>query len=170
MALASLHQRDDALDAVQEAMFKLVEKYRNKPADQWPPLFYRILYSRITDIQRSRTRSGKLFSIFAGRSRQGEESSEELMATFSDPANPDPARLGDDEKFGDRLDHALQELPQRQRQAFMLRAWEGLDVAQTAVAMGCGEGSVKTHYSRARQFLQRKLADFVEPEATVKQH
>ncbi|NNC55400.1 MAG: RNA polymerase sigma factor [Pseudomonadales bacterium] len=168
MAMASLRERDDALDAVQEAMFKLVEKYRNKPAGEWAPLFYKILYSRITDIQRRRARSGKIFGTFFGRTAQGEEPAEELMSTFRDPAEPDPMRFGDDEKFGEALDQALAQLPGRQRQAFMLRAWEGLDVAQTASAMGCGEGSVKTHYSRARQFLQRTLADFVEPEVHAK--
>lgn len=165
MAMASLHQRDDALDVVQEAMCKLVEKYRNKTAAEWPPLFYKILYSRIRDVQRKRTRSGKLFGNIRVKHPGDELAEIDAAQLMPDPSNPDPLRFGDDEKFGAALDKALAALPERQREAFMLRAWEGLDVAQTAKAMGCGEGSVKTHFSRARHALQAALADFASADA-----
>lgn len=161
MAMASLQQRDDALDVVQDAMFKLVDKYCGKPAEEWAPLFYKILYSRIRDVQRRRTRSGKLFGGFFALAENSESREQDAVAELPDASDPDPVRSGDDEKFAEALEAALSGLPQRQREAFMLRAWEGLDVAQAALAMGCSEGSVKTHFSRARQQLQAALAAFV---------
>ncbi|MGB5323831.1 MAG: RNA polymerase sigma factor, partial [Pseudomonadales bacterium] len=161
MALVSLRHREDALDAVQDAMMKLVEKYSDKPQEQWAPLFYRILYTRIKDSQRRRVRGGRLFGSLFGAVASGSEDEIDVISQVRDASDPDPLRLADDDKFGDALDSALGQLPERQRQAFLLRAWEGLDVGQTATAMGCGEGSVKTHYSRARQSLQRALGDFV---------
>lgn len=160
IALASLAQREDALDAVQDAMCKLVEKYSHKPKSEWTPLFYRILYSRITDIQRRRSSRGKVFGALFFTSRDDREPQPDPMAQVADASNPDPARYSDDSEFGAALQQALRSMPERQRQAFLLRAWEGLDGAQTARAMGCSVGSVKTHYSRARQFLQRELQGF----------
>ena len=164
IALASLQNRDDALDAVQDAMFKLVQKYSAKPASDWKPLFYRILYSRITDIQRKRTSTAKVFgSLFFG-SQEEVPSVEDPIQSARDGRNPDPARGGYDHEFVVALDTALNAMPERQRQTFMLRAWEGMSVQETALALRCSQGSVKTHYSRARQHLQRRLAKFAEVE------
>ncbi|MBT8149511.1 MAG: RNA polymerase sigma factor [Gammaproteobacteria bacterium] len=160
IALASLAQREDALDAVQDAMCKLVEKYCHKPAGEWAPLFYRILYSRITDIQRRRSSRGKVFGTLFFAGAEDRDGQPDPIAQVADASNPDPARYSGDGEFGEALQQALRSMPERQRQAFLLRAWEGLDVAQTARAMGCSAGSVKTHYSRARQFLQRELEGF----------
>ena len=160
IAELSLGHRDDALDAVQDAMFKLVQKYAGKPQADWTPLFYRILYSRITDCQRRRSRSSRVFGHFFLSQQGNEDVDEDPIQIARDPAEPNPARFCSDGEFGEQLDCALAELSERQRQAFLLRAWEGLNVRETAIAMRCSEGSVKTHYSRARQQLQELLRDF----------
>ncbi len=154
----SLGSREDALDVIQDAMYKFVQKYGNKPADQWPPLFYRILYNRITDYQRQRQRSKKLFFSFFGRDNADDQADEQSFnAEYKDASPVEPERLNDSQRFAEDLDTALKALPERQRQAFLLREWEGLDVASTALAMGCSDGSVKTHLSRAKRALQQHL-------------
>jgi RNA polymerase sigma-70 factor (ECF subfamily) len=157
IAQAALRHEDDALDAVQDAMLQLARAYASRPAEEWKPLFYRILENRIRDMQRRRTVRGRIMAWLPAR---GEDDDDEL-----DPvalaASPDPQpvrRLELDEAMG-ALEEALQRLPPRQQQAFLLRALEGLDVAQTAVAMGCSEGSVKTHYFRAVQALRAQLGE-----------
>ena len=135
IAELSLRDRDDALDVVQDAMLKFVSNYAEKPEQEWPPLFYRILYNRITDIQRSRkTRGGLFSSLFATREDGADLDQKDYMA---DARPTDPARLGDAERFADALETALQALPERQRQAFLMREWEGLDVAsfQTSITV-----------------------------------
>ena len=123
-----LRQREDALDAVQDAMEKMLG-YRDRPASEWPPLFWRILRSRIIDLQRRRNYRLRWLA---------------------------PAPAHEDQGF----DWADDALPARQREAFTLRVLEELDVADTARAMGCSEGSVKTHLSRAREALRRQLEDW----------
>ncbi len=154
MAEMNLGHRDDALDAVQDAMLRLVRHYRNKPAEEWAPLFWGILRRRIVDLQRRR----KVRSIVIGWLGGGhDEDGEELPGW--DPADTAPGpleRLHDTQSYAD-MAVAVRKLPQRQREAFMLRILEGLDVAETAQAMGCSEGSVKTHLSRAMQHLRDHL-------------
>lgn len=150
-----LRQRDDALDAVQDAMMKILG-YRDRPAAEWTPLFWRILRSRIVDIQRRRTfrlRWMKPSFDRLGRDGYGDDGGAIDWADDS----PDPARMHDGREAYCRLADALQTLPRRQREAFTLRILEELDVATTARAMGCSEGAVKTHLSRAREALQRHL-------------
>jgi RNA polymerase sigma-70 factor (ECF subfamily) len=148
-AEVSLRQREDALDVVQEAMVRLL-RYRARPAEEWSPLFWRILRSRIVDAQRRRGSGLRWLS----------------PAPADGPApdwaddGPDPSRTHDGREAWTRLSSALARLPRRQREAFTLRVLEELDVAETALAMGCSEGSVKTHLSRARQALQRALEDW----------
>lgn len=150
-AEAGLRQRDDALDAVQEAMLRMLA-YRERPAGEWPPLFWSVLRSRIIDIQRRR--SFRLRWLLP----QGERD-EESAIDWADQA-PEPDRSHDNREAYARLVEALRGLPRRQREAFTLRVLEELDVADTAVAMGCSEGSVKTHLSRARARLQEQLEDW----------
>ena len=158
IAELSLRDREDALDVLQDAMFKFVSHYAERPEAEWAPLFYRILYNRITDVRRSRRSRGGLFtSLFVGEDGGASLDQKSYMA---DAAPSDPARLGDNERFAEALEQALAVLPERQRQAFLMREWEGLDVASTARAMGCSEGSVKTHFSRARRALQKSLGEF----------
>ena len=150
-----LRQREDALDAVQEAMIKMLN-YRDKPAAEWTPLFWSILRSRIVDIQRRRTfRLRWLKPVFERTSADGYE--EDGVGIDWADDGPDPSRTHDGREAYSRLAGALQDLPRRQREAFTLRILEELDVATTARAMGCSEGSVKTHLSRAREALQRHL-------------
>ncbi|RDZ27551.1 RNA polymerase sigma factor [Lysobacter silvisoli] len=145
-----LRQRDDALDAVQDAMVKMLG-YRERPAAEWTPLFWSILRSRIVDLQRRRT--------FRLRWLLPAAREDETPLDWADDG-PDPARTHDGREAYARLADALGALPRRQREAFSLRVLEELDVATTARAMGCSEGAVKTHLSRAREALQRHLEDW----------
>src|SRR6201996_7625183 len=158
IAQAALRHEDDALDAVQDAMLQLARAYADRPAEEWKPLFYRILENRIRDMQRRRTVRGRVMAWLPFRRDEDDEESDPIAQAPSHDLPPG-ARLELDEAMT-ALDGALEELPGRQRQAFMLRNLEGLDVAQTAQAMGCSEGSVKTHYFRALQSLRQKLGDF----------
>ncbi|BFI96872.1 MAG: RNA polymerase sigma factor [Rhodanobacter sp.] len=157
VAELNLRNREDALDAVQDAMLRLVKHYRDKPAIEWAPLFWGILRRRIVDLQRRR----KVRSIVVGWLGGGRDDEGDELPSW-DPADhgPEPLdRLQDAHAWND-LGAALRNLPQRQREAFTLRMLEELDVAETARAMGCSEGSVKTHLSRAMQRLREQLEDW----------
>jgi RNA polymerase sigma-70 factor, ECF subfamily len=157
IAQAALRHEDDALDAVQDAMLQLARAYSGRPAEEWKPLFYRILENRIRDMQRRRTVRGRVMAWLPVR---GDDDDEEIDLVAQAPSlEPQPVRrLELDEAVG-ALEQALGRLPGRQRQAFLLRSLEGLDVAETARAMGCSEGSVKTHYFRAVQALRAQLGE-----------
>jgi len=157
MAELNLGHREDALDAVQDAMLRLVRHYRDKPAQEWSPLFWGILRRRIVDLQRRR----KVRSIVVGwLGGSRDEDGDELPAWEPTDHSPGPAeRLQDAQAYAD-MAVAVRQLPRRQREAFMLRVLEGLDVAETARAMGCSEGSVKTHLSRAMQHLREHLEEW----------
>jgi RNA polymerase sigma-70 factor (ECF subfamily) len=159
IAQASLRHEDDALDAVQDAMLQLARAYADRAPEEWKPLFYRILENRIRDMQRRRTVRGRVMAWLPYRRDDEEDETADPIAQAASPEPAPVARLEMDEAM-QAVESALQELPQRQRQAFLLRNLEGLDVAQTAVAMGCSEGSVKTHYFRAVQSLRTRLGDF----------
>jgi RNA polymerase sigma-70 factor (ECF subfamily) len=147
---------DDALDIVQDAMLKLVQKYARRNPDEWPALFYRILNNRINDWhRRGKVSRGWLswWGDWKTRDDEGELAEPEFAGAETD--NP-LEQLAQNAAMQDVV-AVLGELPQRQQQAFMLRIWEGLDGAQTAYAMGCSEGSVKTHLSRATARLRERL-------------
>ena len=150
-AEAGLRSRDDALDAVQEAMMKMLA-YRERPAGEWTPLFWSILRRKIVDVQR---RGNFRLRLFAPASERSEDS----QIDWADSA-AGPSQAHDQREAYAKLTLALRKLPARQREAFTLRVLEELDVADTAKAMGCSEGSVKTHLSRARDALQKQLEDF----------
>lgn len=150
----SVGHRDDALDIVQDVMLAFADRYARKPEDEWRPLFYRCLENRIRDhYRRHAVRSRWLTWL----DRPDEPP---VAQRFEDEDTPTPAERLALDRFSDALGAALERLPHRQRQAFLLRTWEGLSVAETAVAMGCGEGSVKTHLSRAMQQLRDQLGDY----------
>ncbi|MBS0457989.1 MAG: RNA polymerase sigma factor [Proteobacteria bacterium] len=151
----ALRHRDDALDAVQDAMLKLVQRYADRPALEWTPLFWRVLRSRITDIQRRR----KVRSVLVGWMGSGAEQDDGPAWEPVDPT-PGPATIHSDRESYKALATALQALPRRQREAYQWRVLEGLDVADTARVMGCSEGSVKTHTSRAMDALRKQLEDW----------
>jgi RNA polymerase sigma-70 factor (ECF subfamily) len=157
MAQAALRHEDDALDAVQDAMLQLVRAYADRPAEQWKPLFYRILENRIRDMQRRRTVRGRVIAWLPFRGDEDDDEPDPIAQAPSPEPQP-PRRLELDQAVA-ALEKALGELPGRQRQAFLLRALEGLDVAETAAAMGCSQGSVKTHYFRALQALRAQLGE-----------
>ena len=150
-AEAGLRQRDDALDAVQEAMMKMLA-YADKPAAEWTPLFWSILRRKIVDMQRR----GNFRLRWLAPAAEGDEDS---RIDWADSA-AGPSQAHDRREAYARLVQALRKLPARQREAFTLRVLEELDVADTARAMSCSEGSVKTHLSRAREALQKQLEDF----------
>lgn len=160
IAKFAVRDADDALDIVQDAMMQLARRYGALSSDQWQPLFYRILQNRIRDCQRRRMVRNKLFGWLPGRRDEGTGDSD-----MGDPyeATPDEAQGPADRVMTGEAMHvlemALKDLPARQLQAFLLRNMEGLDVAQTAQAMGCTEGSVKTHYSRAVHVLRARLGE-----------
>jgi RNA polymerase sigma-70 factor, ECF subfamily len=157
IAQAALRHEDDALDAVQDAMLQLARAYAGRPAEEWKPLFYRILENRIRDMQRRRTVRGRVMAWLPARGEDEDDEYDPIAQAASNEPQP-VRRLELDEAMG-ALDAALQKLPRRQQQAFLLRTLEGLDVAETALAMGCSEGSVKTHYFRALQALRAQLGE-----------
>jgi RNA polymerase sigma-70 factor, ECF subfamily len=159
IAQSSLRHEDDALDAVQDAMLQLARAYADRPADEWRPLFYRILENRIRDMQRRRTVRGRIMAWLPhARDDEDEEAIDPIAQAPSDAVTP-ARRLELDESM-QALQAALHELPNRQRQAFLLRNLEGMDVAEVAAAMGCSQGSVKTHHFRALRALRARLGEF----------
>jgi RNA polymerase sigma-70 factor, ECF subfamily len=159
IAQAALRHEDDALDAVQDAMLQLARAYADRPEEEWKPLFYRILENRIRDMQRRRTVRGRVISWLPFRGNDDDEDEQDPIAQA--PSNdPQPVRKLEIAETMEALEKALGTLPRRQQQVFMLRTLEGLDVAETATAMGCSEGSVKTHYFRALQSLRAQLGEF----------
>ena len=155
MAHLATGDKDEALDLVQDAMLKLAQKYGQRPEEEWGPLFHRILQSRIRDWYRRERVRNRLREFFHGS--QDEEEGEDPLAQVADQAAPAPDEEVQRKRACAALDVALRALPLRQQQAFLLRIWEELDVAQTAQAMGCSQGSVKTHLFRALQVLRQRL-------------
>jgi len=158
IAQIALRHEDDALDAVQDAMLRLVRGYARRPPEEWPPLFYRILENCVRDMQRRRMVRRRVMSWLPWTAEAGEDAPDPLEQA-PDPA-PIPAAQAQTDETMRALEAALARLPSRQRQAFMLRSLEELDVAATARAMGCSEGSVKTHYHRAIQALRAELGEY----------
>jgi RNA polymerase sigma factor (sigma-70 family) len=146
-----LRHREDALDAVQDAMMRMLG-YRERPAAEWTPLFGSILRRRMIDLQRRRTFRQRWLAPTGTRN-------EDASVDWTDEG-PDPARHHEGREAYSQIAAALSALPRRQREAFTLRVLEELDVATAARVMGCSEGSVKTHLSRARDALKRQLEAF----------
>ena len=154
MALVATGDADEALDVVQETMFKLAHKYAHKSEQEWTLLFYRILQSRIRDWYRRQKVRNRLRTWFVpGSKEDGEDPIESQPANTTSPDVELQNWLAIE-----RVDRAVREMPQRQQEVIMLRLWEGLDINATAKAMGCTAGSVKTHYSRAIHKLREILA------------
>jgi RNA polymerase sigma-70 factor (ECF subfamily) len=158
MAQVALHDPDDALDVVQDAMLKLARSYGSRPSAEWRPLFYRILENGIRDLQRRRTVRKKFMVWLPGPKEDPDNEAVDPIDNVTD-GGPDAPELLMQDQAMQQLEVCLRALPARQREAFMLRNFEGLDVAETAKAMGCSEGSVKTHYSRAVHSLREQLGE-----------
>lgn len=157
IAEIAVRNREDALDLVQDAMIRLSSKYADRSSDEWPPLFYRILQNGVRDHHRRQAVRSRVM-VWFGRAN-AEDSDYDPVAAAPDPIGRTPdEELQNDEAMTD-LESAIGCLPARQREAFMLRTFEGLDVKGTAIAMGVSEGSVKTHYSRAVHALREALGE-----------
>jgi RNA polymerase sigma-70 factor, ECF subfamily len=150
MAQIATRNPDDALDIVQDAMIKLVEKYAHKPQQEWRPLFYSILHSRITDYHRKKTLTSRIFSWV---SSDDEGEADHALARYSDG----PLELLIEQLTLARLLEGLDGLSTRQQQVFMLRTWQGFSVVETARILKCSEGSVKTHLFRATESLMKVI-------------
>jgi RNA polymerase sigma-70 factor (ECF subfamily) len=155
IAEISIRDRDEALDLVQNAMIKLVRKYSKRPSEEWTPLFYRILQNGVRDWHRRNAVRKRVISWFGG---SGDDDFD-VIAAAPDTAGRTPEEQLESREAMQGLELALAVLPARQKEAFMLRTFEGLDVAATAAAMGCSQGSVKTHYSRAVHSLRVTLGE-----------
>lgn len=157
----SVQGDDAALDIVQDAMMKLAEHYSARPPAELPLLFQRILQNAIRDhYRRNRVRSAWT-SLWSSLGLTGEDDEADPLETFEVEANgavpASPADRLEQTQVMAIIEEAVQSLPERQRQAFLLRYWEEFDVSETAKAMGCSEGSVKTHCSRATHALAKLL-------------
>lgn len=163
MAMIATRSHEDALDIVQDAMLRLAKRYADRDAEQWGPLFHRITQSVIRDWYR-RAAVRNRFRFFLGQkgSQTGDSETDAednpIETRFATVAPEPDAQLVQLQAIK-QLDAALHQLPLRQQQVFLLRQWEGLSVRDTAQAMGCGEGSVKTHFSRALKALREQLQD-----------
>jgi len=157
IAEISVRDRDEALDLVQDAMIKLARKYADRDSDEWTPLFYRILQNGVRDWHRRQAVRNRVMVWFG---RPGNEDNDyDVIASAPDSGGRTPDEQLQSQEAMQTLETAVGELPARQREAFMLRTFEGLNVAGTATAMGCSEGSVKTHYSRAVHSLRESLGE-----------
>jgi RNA polymerase sigma-70 factor (ECF subfamily) len=167
--LFAVHDEQVALDIVQDSMTKLVEKYADKPFPELPLLFQRILQNTIRDYyRRQKTRSlwTTLFSSLIPRSESENEDYDPLETLQSEQSSnaDDPYRQLEQSELIGLIEKTIEALPPRQREAFLLRYWEEMDVTETAKVMGCSEGSVKTHCSRATHALALALKkEGIEP-------
>jgi RNA polymerase sigma-70 factor (ECF subfamily) len=160
-AMFAIRDEHVALDIVQDAMLKLAEKYGDKPAAELPLLFQRILQNTIRDHYRRQKVRSMWTTLMSSLIPQHDESDFDPLDTLQDKDNNSQAARPDD-ALGQAqtlalIEDELKKLPARQREAFLLRYWEDLDTAETAAAMGCSEGSVKTHCSRATHTLAAAL-------------
>lgn len=160
-AVYAVRDEEAALDIVQDAMLRLAERYGDRPGAELPPLFQRILQNAIRDwYRRQRVRSlwVSLFSSLApGREEDADDPLESLRPAEGSASGELPPEHLERKQVIEIINEELSALPSRQREAFLLRYWEELDVAETAKAMGCSEGSVKTHCSRAAHALAAAL-------------
>ncbi|HMW49464.1 MAG TPA: RNA polymerase sigma factor [Cellvibrionaceae bacterium] len=151
-ALLTTRREADALDIVQDAMLQLVQHYREHGAEEWPKLFQRILQHKIVDWVRARHRQQGLYCQL-----DADENDSDPWERILDPRDINPAAILMAQQDVQRVLNALEILPLRQRQCFLLRAWEGFDTEATAQALGISSGSVKTHYARALTKLNTAL-------------
>jgi RNA polymerase sigma-70 factor (ECF subfamily) len=157
----AVRDEDAALDIVQDAMLKLTENYAERPAAELPMLFQRILQNVIHDHFRRQKVRSTWTTILSALGHKDDDDDYDPLETLQAPTGSrdpdDPARHAEQRQTLRAIEQALARLPARQREAFLLRYWEELDVAETAAAMGCSEGSVKTHCSRAVHALAEML-------------
>jgi RNA polymerase sigma-70 factor, ECF subfamily len=158
----AVRDQEAALDIVQDAMLRLTEKYGHLPVVELPLLFHRIVQNAIRDwFRRQKVRSlwtTLLSSLNPGREDDDQDPLETLEAADGSNFEASPQAQLEQTQVLEIIEQEISRLPARQREAFILRYWEELDVAETAKAMNCSEGSVKTHCSRAAHALATALA------------
>ncbi|MCB5190245.1 RNA polymerase sigma factor [Methylobacillus arboreus] len=156
--------RDDhaAMDIVQDAMLKLAEKYAGRPVEEYPMLFQRILQNTMKDYWRRQKVRGVWTTLLSslGVSHDDDDEHDPLETMPSQNGHDDPEVQYEQQQTIAIIETAIKNLPARQREAFIMRYWEDMDVAETAAAMGCSEGSVKTHCSRAVHSLAAALEKY----------
>ena len=157
----AVRDADAALDIVQDTMIRLAEKYIDRPAAELPMLFQRILSNSTLDYFRRQKTRNALFSNLSDFESPDGDGEFDLLEAFAGAADSEQIESAEDVTRRAQILHEIevqiQALPARQREAFLMRYWEEMDVAETAAAMGCSEGSVKTHCSRAVQALAKAL-------------
>ncbi|HEU0219520.1 MAG TPA: RNA polymerase sigma factor [Gallionella sp.] len=162
-ALYAVRNEHTALDIMQDAMIKLTEKYGGKPAAELPLLFQRILQNTIRDYYRRQKVQNARTTLFSSFAPKNEDVEYDPLDNLKDDENQSAPAAPDESLQQSQvialIEEALGKLPPRQREAFLLRYWEGLDTAETATVMGCTEGSVKTHCSRAAHALAASLKE-----------
>lgn len=159
MARIAVRDREDALEIVQDAMSQLARRYSRRDPSEWRMLFYRILHNRINDTHRRRKIQRKIFAWLPTGTGNRDGNEEDPLAQFAGPQADNPAAMLENRQRLAAVQAAVGTLPRRQQEAFMLRCWEGLSTAESAAAMRCTEGSVKTHYSRALLALRQQLQE-----------
>lgn len=156
----AIRNEETALDIVQDSMMRLAEKYGNRPATEWPMLFQRILQNAIRDsYRRSKVRSlwTTLLSSLSPNDDEDVDPLETIAAENESEGLETPHRQLERMQLLGVIEKEIEKLPPRQREAFLMRYWEEMNIAETAAAMGCSEGSVKTHCSRATHTLAGAL-------------
>ncbi|MEY3866058.1 MAG: hypothetical protein RL234_1549 [Pseudomonadota bacterium] len=167
-AVYAVRDDDAALDIVQDAMIKLAEKYGDRPASELPLVFTRILQNRIHDWFRRQKVRNTWVTLFSNMGKKTDENDDLDENDDFDPLEslsaPDDSEIHQDGAFKlertqllESLESEISKLPARQREAFLMRYWDELSITETALAMSCSEGSVKTHCSRATQALAKAL-------------
>lgn len=160
-ALFAVRDEHAALDIVQDAMLKLADKYGGNPAAELPLLFQRILQNTIRDHYRRQKVRSMWTTLFSSLSSGQDDDERDPLDTLQSEDSHHYALAPDEALEQTQLvaliEEALAALPARQREAFLLRYWEDMDTAATAAVMGCSEGSVKTHCSRATHALAAAL-------------
>ena len=158
-AMFAVRDEDAALDIVQDSMMRLAEKYGDRPAEELPMLFQRILQNAIRDYYR-RTKVRSMWTTLLSSLSPGDDEDADPLETLATEANSNiqtPDGSLEQTQVLAVIEDEIKNLPPRQREAFLMRYWEEMDVAETAAAMGCSEGSVKTHCSRATHTLALAL-------------
>ena len=161
-AVYAVRKDESALDVVQDAMIKLAERYGDRPAAELPPLFQRILQNTITDYFRREKLRNTWVSLFSSMGHGNDENEDfDMLESYAPESGSQTSESGFDKleriQVLEIIDAEVQKLPPRQREAFLMRYWHDMDVAETAAAMGCTDGSVKQHCSRATHTLAEAL-------------
>jgi len=165
MAKAALRDHEQALDIVQDSMLKMVEHYRDKPQQEWPMLFFRIVTNRINDARRFRMlHAGKKLLLSSFRKTENDTSEDEIIDMLDEQDNVDSQQLENlaKQQLNDKLEVAMQKLPMQQRQVFMLREWQGFSIKEAAQILECSIGTIKQHHHRALKALREELAEYWE--------